>query len=84
LTCHRFISSIASLMNADTLTLNLQSIVQPHALDKPVNVRDALAALDQFCREDSNMHPRLRHYLEKRSYAKALAWLDNPDLPHQS
>ncbi|MGB0416845.1 MAG: hypothetical protein ACPGKS_08355 [Coraliomargarita sp.] len=25
---------------------------------------------------------RLQHYLSKRSYVKALAWLDDPNLPH--
>jgi hypothetical protein len=70
-------------MNMDALTHYLHSIVQPQALSEPVAIATALRALDLFCRENAEIHPRLRHYLEKRSYAKALAWLDNPDLPHE-
>jgi len=70
-------------MNMDALTHNLRSIVQPQALADPVDLATALKGLDAFCRENDDMDPRLRHYLEKRSYAKAIAWLDNPELPHE-
>ncbi len=70
-------------MKRDALTHFLRSVVQPQALGDPSDLATALKALDSFCRENVDMHPRLRHYLEKRSYTKALAWLDNPDLPHQ-
>lgn len=31
-----------------------------------------------------NLNPQLLHYLERRSYEKALAWLNDPTLPHQA
>ncbi|MDX2226666.1 MAG: hypothetical protein SFY92_06235 [Verrucomicrobiae bacterium] len=30
------------------------------------------------------MPPQLAHYLDRRSYEKALAFLKNPSLPHQA
>lgn len=70
-------------MNSDVLTHNLRSIVHPKQLQKPVAIGLALKALDDYCKQDAGIHPRLKHYLQQRSYAKALDWLDNPDMPHQ-
>jgi len=45
-------------------------------------LREALTRLDALARE--NQLPRdLAHYLSRRSYVKALDWLDHPDKPHQ-
>lgn len=45
-------------------------------------MREVLARLDAASK-DPGLPERLEHYLSKRSYVKALEWLDNPDLPHQ-
>jgi predicted component of type VI protein secretion system len=41
-------------------------------------IADGLARLDQLlaAAPPGSLHPQLAHYLERRSYAKALAWLD--------
>lgn len=40
-------------------------------------VSRAAAFLDQVLEERrASLHPRLAHFLENRSYAKALAWLE--------
>ncbi len=37
----------------------------------------ALGRLDGILREaELDLHPRLKHFLENRSYAKALTWLE--------
>jgi len=43
---------------------------------------EALRRLDRIASEESL--PRdLAHYLSRRSYVKALEWLDHPDMPHE-
>ena len=37
----------------------------------------ALQKLDDILKDSANdLHPRLRHFLENRSYEKALTWID--------
>ena len=37
----------------------------------------ALQKLDDILKDSANdLHPRLRHFLENRSYEKALIWID--------
>lgn len=39
-----------------------------------------LAKLDEFLQnEEDRLHPRLRHFLQNRSYAKALLWLNDEE-----
>lgn len=45
-------------------------------------MREVLVNLDAAAKQP-DLHERLEHYLSKRSYVKALEWIDNPDLPHQ-
>lgn len=45
-------------------------------------MRDVLARLDGFAAQP-DLPERLEHYVSKRSYVKALEWLDNPDTPHR-
>jgi hypothetical protein len=43
---------------------------------KPDEFRQTLARLDVLVSEQKNsLHPRLRHFLENRSYQKAVVWL---------
>jgi hypothetical protein len=56
----------------DTLILLLASI---KSADGPA-VAAAMEQLDGFLAESGpSLHPQLAHYLQNRSYAKALAWL---------
>ncbi|MEM8867058.1 MAG: hypothetical protein AAGC73_02210 [Verrucomicrobiota bacterium] len=41
-----------------------------------------IGRLDAYPKE-SKLPERSEHYLTKRSYIKALAWIDNPELPHE-
>ena len=39
-----------------------------------------LSKLDEFLQnEEDRLHPRLRHFLQNRSYAKALLWLNDEE-----
>lgn len=65
----------------ETLKRDLEVIVQKRTLEKGESLKNVLMRLDAFA-NDKELPERLLHYLQKRSYVKALAWLDNPDLPH--
>jgi hypothetical protein len=43
---------------------------------------DVLMRLDRQVASQA-LPGRLEHYLSKRSYQKALDWLNNPEAPHQ-
>ena len=69
-------------MNKEQIRLDLQiatGAVKPAAGD---TMAAALARLDALARE-ADLPGDLVHYLSRRSYLKALAWLDNPDQPHR-
>ena len=68
-------------MDEARLKLDLEYITQARDLPEEESLRAVLARLDA-CAQTPNLHDRLEHYLTKRSYAKALIWLDNPDSPH--
>ena len=42
---------------------------------------DALAVLDKIVAESTELPPRLAHFLERRSYLKALDYLENGESP---
>ena len=43
-------------------------------------IRDALAVLDQIVAQSTDdLPPRLAHFLERRSYLKALDYIENGD-----
>jgi hypothetical protein len=69
-------------MDQDRLKLDLEYITQARALPAGETLKAVLARLDA-CAQTPDLHDRLQHYLTKRSYAKALTWLDHPDSPHQ-
>ena len=70
-------------MTSTELELYLQSIVEPDSTEQAVSLPVALRGLDSYVKSDRHLAPRLRHYLERRSYAKALAWVRDPETPHQ-
>ena len=56
---------------------SLLAIVSPN--EKP-DLVVALRKLDECVQERGNeMNPRLRHFLENRSYEKALLWIDGEE-----
>ena len=49
----------------------------------PGDLLGALQKLDQVVKQSQDdIHPRLRHFLENRSYQKALVWLEG-DTPEK-
>jgi len=53
----------------------LQVITNPKDA-KPGEFKQTLARLDEIVREQKqSLNPRLRHFLENRSYQKAVVWL---------
>lgn len=68
-------------MNAIELRRDLERITGGRPLDPEEGLTDVLARLDAVAAE-AGLPERLHHYLSKRSYAKALAWLDDPQTPH--
>lgn len=68
-------------MDQDQLKLDLEYITQTRTLPEGETLQTVLARLDGYA-QISGLHHRLEHYLTKRSYAKALIWLDHPDSPH--
>ena len=60
---------------------SLLAIVSPNEKEKP-DLVVALRKLDECVQERGNeMNPRLRHFLENRSYEKALLWIDSEKPP---
>ncbi|WP_269523557.1 hypothetical protein [Coraliomargarita parva] len=69
-------------MNREQLKADLQFIAQVSPLPAGESMISVLQRLDAVAAEPG-IPERLEHYLSKRSYLKALAWLDNPELPHE-
>jgi hypothetical protein len=65
----------------DTIRKDLEIITLQKPPPAGENYADALKRLDAL-NERQDLPERLEHYLSKRSYLKALAWLDNPNMPH--
>ena len=68
-------------MDQDQLKLDLEYITQARTLAQGESLQAVLARLDAYA-QTAGLHDRLEHYLTKRSYTKALVWLDHPDSPH--
>jgi hypothetical protein len=68
-------------MDHEKLRVDLEYITQTRELCDGDSLRSVLARLDAAASEHG-LPDRLQHYLIKRSYTKALNWLDNPNAPH--
>ena len=69
-------------MNIDNIRWDLECLVSK----RPLAQNDSLVCLLQrldVASKSPNLHEQLKHYLSKRSYVKAIEWLDNPDMPHR-
>lgn len=68
-------------MERQQLREDLECIVQKREVAAGESMVDILKRLDAVAKEPSLPH-QLEHYLSKRSYLKALEWLDQPETPH--
>ena len=62
-------------MDINTLEDNLRILVERAGTASAGEVLEALRCLDAAVAEADDIDARLRHFLEKRSYAKALDYL---------
>ena len=69
-------------MNREQIKADLECVAQKRDLLVGESLADVLLRLDAATAE-RDLPERLQHYLSKRSYLKALEWLDNPKMPHQ-
>lgn len=69
-------------MEIDQIRADVECIVGKRAPVDGETMGDVLKRLD-LCSQSDDMHEQLKHYLSKRSYVKALAWFDSPEMPHQ-
>ncbi|MCC5841454.1 MAG: hypothetical protein JJT96_15170 [Opitutales bacterium] len=61
----------------------LTVIVEGRPSSGGMSLTTAIGYLDNQLRTRGESYPAdLRHYLERRSYAKALAWVRNPGMRH--
>ncbi len=65
---------------------NLQShllwITGREPLPEDKNLTEILIWLDDYVARET-LPERLHHYLSRRSYIKALEWLEDPGIPHR-
>ena len=65
----------------DEIKDSLLAIVSPNKQERP-DLVGALRKLDECVQQKGDeMNPRLRHFLENRSYEKALLWIDGEKPP---
>lgn len=69
-------------MDIETLKEDLERITGGRVIDPGEKMSEVLARLDAHG-QSAEAPERLKHYLSRRSYVKALAWLDNPETPHR-
>lgn len=75
--------AIMPAMNFEELRADLERVVGDRPLAEGETLVDALARLDGAA-ASGDCSGRLKHYLSRRSYRKALEWLDAPPEPHAS
>ncbi len=68
-------------MECQQLRQDLECIVQKSSLPEGETMLSVLTRLDEVAKMPG-LPERLQHYLGKRSYLKALEWLDAPETPH--
>lgn len=68
-------------MDHQQVRKDLECITQKRAMVADESMGVVLQRLDVVSREP-DLPSQMQHYLSKRSYLKALDWLDNPEAPH--
>ncbi|MEM1222464.1 MAG: hypothetical protein AAGH40_06840 [Verrucomicrobiota bacterium] len=71
-----------SSVNFEELKLDLQIICKERELSEEDSLAALIKRLDAYAQRP-DLPGRLEHYLSRRSYQKALAWINDPELPHQ-
>jgi len=69
-------------MDFNSIRADLEVITYKRKPNAGETIANPLMRLDALC-DEQELPAQLHHYLSKRSYVKAIAWLDNPDLPHE-
>ena len=69
-------------MKIKEIRADLECIVGSRSVAEGETIANVLQRLDQCVRSEP-LDERFKHYLMKRSYVKAIAWLDNPEMSHQ-
>ena len=67
----------------EQLRIDLECITGKRTNETDEIIAQVLARLDVMAKS-TDVPDRLQHYLSKRSYVKALAWLEDPTTPHQT
>ena len=67
----------------EQLKIDLECITGKRMNETDETIAQVLARLDVMAKS-TDAPERLQHYLSKRSYVKALAWLEDPTTPHQA
>lgn len=70
-------------MNYEEIRQNLQIVTGGQKPPEGTTIQEALRRLDEIAKL-AELPRDLAHYLSRRSYVKALEWLDNPDMPHKA
>ncbi len=64
------------MKNLSTL---LETVVNGTQTEGP-SLREALLEMDSIVKNpEQDINPKLKHYLERRSYSKALEWIQNEE-----
>ena len=68
-------------MTIEQLKADLECITGKRKIEATETMVQVLARLDEVAKS-IDAPERLQHYLSKRSYVKALAWIEDPSSPH--
>ena len=70
-------------MTMEQLKSDLECITGKRTIEPTETMAQVLARLDEMAKS-IDAPERLKHYLSKRSYVKALAWIEDPSTPHHA
>ena len=70
-------------MTMEQLKSDLECITGKRTIESTETMAQVLARLDEMVKS-VDAPERLKHYLSKRSYVKALAWIEDPSTPHHA
>ena len=70
-------------MTMEQLKSDLECITGKRTIESTETMAQVLARLDEMAKS-VDAPERLKHYLSKRSYVKALAWIEDPTTPHHA
>ena len=70
-------------MMIEQLKTDLEYITGKRTIEVTETMPQVLARLDELAKSIDSPE-QLQHYLSKRSYVKALAWIEDPSRPHHA